>query len=218
MNYYLNVGISMLIGVAAILAIIKWRRISEAYHPFLVLLCAGFINEITSVLAIKYYYTNVVNYNIYLLFEMWLVLLFFKKMNMFQQRTWLFRLLLFLTTTWWVVEILFIKSIFTFNHYTIILYSFITLVLASSYVVYLIFYETSRLLQEARFLINLGLAVFAAVSLLIESIYLYALGLSSSFRLELQYLQSYANLFTNIIFIIAVIWIPTKRRYILRLQ
>jgi hypothetical protein len=218
MNFYLTVIFGLTIGIAAVAGLAKMHQAERGYLPFLLLLCIGFGNELTSIYFTYRYHNNIINYNIYLLVEALIILWQFRKWRLFQRRQKLYSSLQVLFVLAWCTESFILSDIYNFNRYSLILFSFFIVALSIFQIAYMIFFETNNLLQHARFIICVGFVVFFCAQIITESIGLYGLHLSKDFRTHVQTLFEYVNLFTNLLFILAVLWMPTKPRYILQLQ
>ena len=218
MNFYLTAIFSLTIGIGALAGLAKMHRAEKGYLPFLLLLCIGFGNELISIYFAYRYHNNIINYNIYVLIEALIIVWQFRRWKLFQERHGLYSGLQLFFIMAWCSESFILSDIYNFNRYSLILFSFIIVILSIFQIAYMIFFETNNLLQHARFIICVGFVVFFCAQIITESIGLYGLHLSREFRVQVQTLFSYVNLFTNLLFIIAVIWMPTKPRYILQLQ
>lgn len=72
-----------------------------------------------------------------------------------------------------------------------------------------------KLIQNPLFLILIGFIVFFTYKALIEIFWVYGLNASRDFRLEVYRIMAYINLAVNIIYAIAVLWMPRKREFML---
>ena len=218
MNFYVTAVFSLAIGISAVAGLAKMHRVEKGYLPFLLLLFVGFINEVVSIYFALRYHNNTVNYNIYLLLEAMLIAWQFQAWKLFQRRPGIYFGLQLTILIAWCTESFFIEDLFSFNRYCLILFAFIIVVLSIYQIAYMIFFETNNLLQHSKFIICVAFVVFFCGQIITESIGLYGLHLSKDFRTHVQTLFEYVNLFSNLLFILAVIWMPTRPRYILQLQ
>lgn len=209
---------SLTIGISAVAGLIKMNRVENGYLPFLLLLCVGFINELVSIYFALRYHNNTVNYNIYLLLEAMLIAWQFQVWKLFQRRPGVYSGLQLMILIAWITESFLIEDLYSFNRYCLILFSFIIVLLSIYQIAYMIFFETNNLLQHSKFIICVAFVDFFCAQIITESIGLYGLHLSKDFRVQVQTLFSYVNLFSNLLFILAIIWMPTRPRYILQLQ
>ncbi|MBA2499265.1 MAG: hypothetical protein H0V30_06015 [Chitinophagaceae bacterium] len=217
MSFQLSAILSLVIGIPAIIGLVKFKRLEKSFRPFIALLWVGFINEVISIYCIYEFGNNMVNYNFFILAEIMLILWQFRSWKLFTHYK-VYVSLQIMVVIAWCTETLYINNIYSLNRYSLILFSFIIVVCAIFQVAFMIFSHTNKLLQHATFIICIAFIVFFSYTIIAESIGLYGLQLSKDFRVEVQTLFVYVNLFTNLLFILAVIWMPTKLRYLMQLQ
>ena len=83
MSYELNAIISLTIGIGPIIGWVRFHKIDPAFLPFLLLLTIGFLNEVVSIILMKYGYTNIINFNSFKIIESVLLLWQFKNWKLF---------------------------------------------------------------------------------------------------------------------------------------
>jgi hypothetical protein len=213
MNFELNAAFSLTIGVAAVAGGIRAGKTGPCFYPFLILVWTGFLNEMISVVLICRGYYNVVNYNIYSLAEAALIVWQFRRWGLFKRQA-LYRLMQGGFVLWWLYESCVLNRFSYYNSWFIIGYSFAVAVLSIVTIGEMLFYEDRRLLRNAKFLICTGFIVYFAYAVLTETFWLFGLNRSKSFRIRIYELLACINLFTNLIFAIAILWMPMKFRYI----
>ena len=216
MSFLLSAILSLGISIPAIIGLVKINRVDKTFLPFIILLCTGFLNELVSIYCAYQFGSNMVNYNIYVLFEIILALWLFNTWKLFGHYH-VYLMLQIIVIITWCIETLYFNDIYSLNRYSLILFSFIIVVCSIFQVAYMIFSNTNKLLQHAKFIICMAFVIFFSYTIIAESIGLYGLSLSREFRVQVQTLFIYVNLFTNLLFILAVIWMPTKLRYIMQL-
>ena len=214
MNYELIAILAYLIAVPAIIGLFRINRIDPAYYPFIVLLWIGLFNEIINTYCIEVYRSNVINSNIYVLVEALLILYFFRRLELFN-KTYQFYLFLLLFAGTWVAEHFVFFSIWSFNSYFRILYSFTIVLMSISMINRLISSSSGRLIRNSAFLIMIGFIFFFTYKVLIEIFYIYSIEGSEVFGVQVYRLITYINLSVNLLYAIAIIWIPRKREYTL---
>lgn len=213
MNFEINALFSLTIGAGALIGWIRARKIDSSFFPFLLLTWIGLVNEVVSVVLIYHHYSNVVNYNIYSLAETGLILWQFRQWGFFSKRPGLYYLLQACFIVWWVYESFLLSSIFDFDSYYIIGYSFVVVVMSILTISEMLFYEDYKLLRNAKFLICMGFIVYFTYAVLTEAFWLFGLNQSKAFRVRIYELLAYINLFTNLTFAIAILWMPMKPQY-----
>lgn len=215
MNHFLVVFFSYSIVLAAIIGLIRFNKLDKAYIPFILLVWAGLFNEIISTVSINLLRSNAVNSNIYVLLEAMLILWFFKNLKLFEKRKNLFYLIAFFYILLWVTDNFYFSSITQFSSYFGIGYSIITVLMSTQVINKLFLEEKARLNKNAVFVIMIGFIVFFTYKALIEIFWVYGLNASTSFRLQVYRIMSYINLSVNLMFALAILWIPRKREYTL---
>jgi hypothetical protein len=216
MSFTLSCVFSLSNGLAAILAAVRFRNLSTAFLPFVILLWAGFAAELGSLFIIRAGYSNAGLYNVFALAEGMLVLWQFNRWGAFTGSRWLHPLLQVFFCCVWLVESLRHPIMSAFNSYYILAYSF-TIVLVSINLLTRQFFDTTgRLYLNPVFLICLAFIIYFLYATLMETFWLYGLQRSAWFRTGVQELLVYVNLFCNLLLAFAVLWIPTRTRYMLQ--
>jgi hypothetical protein len=204
---------SFSIVIAAIIGVIRLHIIDKAFLPFILLLWAALLNEIATSISINLFHSNAETTNVYSLIEASLVTWQFKNWRLFTSNK-LFKFLLLLFLGVWLIEVFFISSISTFITYFNVLYSFIIVLMSIQMINKLIVTTKNSLLKNASFLICLGFVIFFTYSIIVEIFWWYGLEGSDEFTNRIYEIVSVINLFVNLIFAVAVLFIPQKQRFI----
>ncbi len=216
MSFMLNALFSLSVGIGAVIGWVRFRRTDPAFLPFIILLSAGTVNEIISICLALNGHSNWVNDNLYSLAEAWLLTWQFYRWRLFGDRQWLCRMVQVFFTLIWLIEIADSSPAHLFNSYYRIIHAFLILLMSISMINQLVFKVSVSLLTDPVFLICMGLSLFFTYSILVETFWLYGLNQSTGFRLRVYSIISYINLLTNLVFALATLWIPLKRRYIMQ--
>lgn len=214
---------SLSILMPGITALSRIKKIDGLYLPFILVILLSCINEIASYILWKNGYPVAVNNNLYVLAEAILLLLFFKNAGIFERYQQLFYLLISAFLLFWFWENLVTDKIYGVSSWFRILYSFILVLLAVNCINKLIvadlrdYPETNHLhfLKKPVLLICTGLVLFFTCKIIVEIFWLYGLGASESFRIEIYSILIYVNLTVNIIYAIAILWMLPKQQYIM---
>src|SRR5215212_9776820 len=129
MKFIFDVNI-VIILLTGILGVVRYRHIHKSYYPFIYFIWAGGINEILSLVLIHRGYSNLINNNIYVLFEALLLLYFFRKLKIFKKNRALFMALIAGIIITWLIENIIYGKIQTVSEYFRIIYSFIIVLLS----------------------------------------------------------------------------------------
>jgi hypothetical protein len=208
--------LSYSIAFAAIIGLVRIKQIDQVYFPFLLLIWLGLLNEIVSTLTIKYFRTNAESSNIYMLAESLLILWFFKRLGLFTSKKILFYVVGSTFIGGWIVDNFIISSIHAFSSYFGILYSFFIVLMSINIINKLIVEERKRLYRNPVFLIMIGFISFFTYKILIEIFWVYGLNSTDEFRTEVYRIMTFINLLVNLIYALALIWIPRKQEYTLQ--
>ena len=216
MSFELNAAFSLSVGIGALISWMRFKKADPAYLPFFIWLWVGFITEIASIFIMKRGYSNAAIYNLFSLLEAIVILWQFKRWGLFGSKAKLFYLLVFVFLMAWFAEIVERGGINQFASFFIIGYSTIIVFVSISIINGVVFKESSPLLLNSQFLICIGLIFYFTYMALIEIFWLYGLNRSSAFRIRVYDIFAFINLFTNLLFAFAALWIPMKRRYLLQ--
>ncbi|MCW3074636.1 MAG: hypothetical protein JWP69_1705 [Flaviaesturariibacter sp.] len=216
MSFFLNALFSLSVGIGAIVGWARFKKTGPAFLPFLILATLGFLHEVLSIWLMKAGYSNTVSYNLFCLAEALLINWQFQRWNLFAKRPRTYFVLQSIILSGWVAEQVIYDPLLRFNSYFIIGYSFLIVLMSITLINRLIFREARSLLHNSRFLICMGLIIFFIYGVLVEAFYLFGLTQSQSFRIGIYEILSYINLFTNLIYALAFLWIPMKPRYIMQ--
>ncbi len=200
------------IGIAAIIGVARFNKIHPAYYPFLFLTWTAFATEITSYFLIYSGHYNAVPYNIYVLCEAILVLFLFKKWGLFTNLKPVFYGLLVFLVALWFIDCFYIKGIKRTITYYRIAHSFIIVMMSIAVISKLITSEKEPLLKNSTFLICLGFTLFFTFKVFVGIFTLWAAD-DKKFRMSIGYIPVYLNVFTNLIYALAVLWMPARLRF-----
>ena len=208
MNYYLIVIFSFSILIAGIIGLFRFPKIQRSYYPFLFFIWLGSLNEILSFLIVQNGGKTVFNNNVYVLLEA-LVIVYFFKVNHFLKRsaTWMASALMIAA---WAVEVFFLQSIHEVGTYFRIGYSFLIVLISIETINKILITGEKNLLKSPMFLICVAFICYFTYKVLINTFWLYGLSKSMLFLRFIYSILIFINLFTNLIYALAILWIPRK--------
>ena len=201
------------IAIAAVFGLIRFRHIHRTYQPFIFITLAALTNEIVSTLLIMSDRSNAISTNILNLTECALWLLQIKKWGGFRHRKWEFPVLFSILATIWIAENIIMGKIIIFSSVFAIVSAFILVFLVINQVNRLIVEERTNLLRNSKFLICVGAILFYTYRIMVESFYVLKLDQSDNFLLNIFGILVFVNLFVNLLFALAILWIPTRQRF-----
>ena len=161
-------------------------------------------------------YSNAVYYNSFALAEAIILNWQFKRWGLFQKKSELYIPLQLLFIAGWITEVIMRNDIQQFNSYFIIGYSTVIVIMSINVLNNIMFKDPSFLFLNPIFLICIGVVIYFTYSILTEIFWLYGLNSSTKFRIRIYEIFAYVNLFTNLVFAFAILWIPMKRQYIMQ--
>lgn len=213
MDYFLLNQISTAsILLAAVSGLALYKFALPVYRPYFFFIWLGTFNEALSWTLIEINRNNVVNSNIYVLAEYLILLFIFYRWNEKANRN----RYLFLAGAGaliWVMDNFVLHSIFTINSIFRVFYSCLVLFLSINQINKLIVYERRKLIKNAMFLICMAFVFFYSYKAFIETFYILQLPFSTVFYQNLFQVLLFVNLFTNLVYAIAILCIPTKREF-----
>lgn len=204
---------SFSIIIAAAIGWARFAKINPAYYPFLFLIWIGLLNEILGYFLIYSGHSNAINNNIYVLIESLLIAWQFEKWGLFEQSKWLYKSILSLFVLTWLIEILFIKGINLTISYFRIIYSFVIVLMSLNVINRQLLSEKKSIYKNAIFLICTIFVIYFLYKAIVGIFWLYGLGENHQFRMNVIWILIYVNLFANLMYALAVVWIPTKHRF-----
>jgi hypothetical protein len=215
MNYALLLVFSYSILLPFLISVLRFKVIAREYHPFIYLLLLGVVNEIISTILNYKGYSNAVNSNIYVLLESVMLVWLFARWKLFRRPALFYALLIFLIS-FWLFENFYISKISYFSSYFRILYSFVIVLMSIQIVNRLIVREQRSLVKNSMFIISVGFIIYYIYKILVEIFWVYGLNNSKEFQNDVYNILHFINLFTNLIFALAILWMPRKREFMLQ--
>ena len=201
--------------IPAIIGFIKFRTIDKTYYPFLFLIEIGCFNEILSYVLIQNHHHTLLNNNIYALFESLLIVWFFRKLNVFKKSQIIYVSILTIFIFSWILQILQLNTLDNVYLYFRILYSIIIVFLSIYTINSILINESNSIIRNPAFIICTGFVIYFTYYAIMNSFWLYGLTKSVEFVKFIIKILAYINLFCNLIYAFALIWIPRHRPSIL---
>lgn len=215
-SYHVAQVLALLIAIPAAIGVLRYNSVLPSFRPFILLICIGLANEIISSLLPAMGSSNAVNTNIYLLIEAFMLLWLFYRWS-FQSKAVL-RAYLFVAVTLlaiWITDNFLLYSLNRFNSIFTIVYSLVVLTLSVNQMNQVIYTDRGYILRNARFIICVAFLYYYGYRMIFEVFYIYDLSLSDGFYRNLYYILIVMNAICNLIFALAILWMPTKQRFTL---
>lgn len=212
MNYYINKALGFAIVYPAIMGIIKFKIARINFLPFLLFIWIGFLNELVSMLMTLSGRSNAVSSNIYILAEALLIIIQFRRWQIIHSKL-IFRILIIVLLLAWISENLIISKINVFNSYFTIFYAFIIAMFSISSINKILSRTESKLIQNPVFIISIAFLVYFTFDVLIETFWIYGLNENAKFRISVYRIHTFINLFSNLMYGYAILWIRTRQKF-----
>jgi hypothetical protein len=199
------------IFLPGLIGLFRWKQMDKKFHPFVMLIWVGCLNEVISTIVVAQGHTNIINNNIYFLLEAFFLLWFFEKNGLFKDQRMLLAGIATAYLTLFLFESLTLKKFTMQNNYFLVLYAFVTVLMSISTINYLLVNTKSNLLTNGVFLICIAFIVFFTQTVLVHSFWIYGLTNSRNFLATIYLIMFYVNLFANLTFAVGLLWIPKKQ-------
>jgi peptidoglycan/LPS O-acetylase OafA/YrhL len=212
MTKYENFLLSLGILFPFILGLIRYSKIGRLYRPFIALIAIAVLTEIVNYVSIQWYKTNTITINIYSLAEYLLIIFQFYYWRYHSRTKKWYPYLGLAGAAIWIVENLVVGDITHVGPVFRVSSAFMLVILSINEINYLIVHENRNLLKNARFLICAGFLIYFLYQILLEgAIYIYLSQKEKSVTTSrIIQLSTYINLVVNIIYGIAVWFIPRR--------
>lgn len=213
MNYALIGILSYSILPAACICLLRYTVIVKIYRPFIWLVCLSLLNEVLSSVLIHYYKSNAFNNNCFILIEWWLYIAQFIQWHPKRKERIFYIITGCILTIVWLYDNLWYGSIWRFNSWFRICYSFALVFMAINQMNALIVAERKNILNDARFLICTGIIIYFCYKAIVEIWYLLHLYTSKEFETVLFIIPVIVNVLSNSIYTIASLCLPRKQKF-----
>lgn len=199
------------IAIAAIIGLIRLPVMHYSYRPFLLIILLSLINEVVSHLLIYYRKSNAINNNLIGPLDVLLWLWQFRRWNVIKQLLHISTMVMLYCL--WVTENIFLDKLNTFSSFFAIVFSYVMVIFSIRLVTTQINEQQEKLLSNAKFLIGCGSILFFTYRILVESFYLQDAQSSNDFLSNVFSILALINLIVNLLFAMAVLWIPVKQKF-----
>jgi len=216
MNFYFISALSFSILIPGIIAAVSFKKIHSRYHPFLICLWIGCLNEGLSFLLILNRTHTTINNNIYVLLEAILLSWYFRRAGMLKMRS--FYLIVGILLLFWTAEDFIFKPITESSPYFRIGASMLIVVLSIELINREFSIARSFLLKNADFLLCCCFIIYFAYRALIQAFIIYGVTRDIHFLQKIYIILYYVNLGVNLMYSIAIVCMPRKLRFILPLS
>lgn len=207
--------LSLSIVFAMIIGIVRFRNIDPAYYPFIYNVTTVFIVEI----VVRVFTITgqpdayIILINCFSLIDCWLFTWLFHNWGLFNRNRKAYLAIMTGFVLAWIVLTIFVKGITKSNYYFRVLYSFALIFFSVSTFNKMIVQERGNIFKNARFWICIGIIIFYTFFTMICVTSISWQSVSRVFRRNLQSVNVFTNLLVNILYAIAMLWIPRNKRF-----
>lgn len=204
--------LSMSIGIAVAIGVVRWNRIDPSYHPFFYNISLSLLVEILNSLH-PYSTLTVETLNIFSIFDFMLFTWMFHNWGLFNFNKRKFCMVIGLGLACWTIVTFFVTGFRNINNPFLILYSFVLIAFSVTSFNKIVVQQRTNIFMNARFFICIGIMIFYSFFILTRATDLSfgPLSMSKSFKLSLQKIVVYTNLLANLLYAVAAIWVPRKK-------
>ncbi|HRP30808.1 MAG TPA: hypothetical protein PKV73_02925 [Agriterribacter sp.] len=203
--------LNLSIALPAIASLFRIRFPVRAYLPFLVFIWAGMLNDTVSLIMVVNNKSNLLNSNVYVLFEYFILLAQFAVWSgrsvVYYLLFAMIGLMVWLWDNVYLNEVTGNNSIFRFT------YSMIIVFFSLDRFNKILIYEKAPLGKNPTFLICTGFILFFAIKGFLESFNIFNVGLSASFFRKIFFILSVVNLLANLLYTYAILCLTRKQEF-----
>ncbi len=213
MFYWIIVTLSSSIFFAAVAALVRFKKIDPVYYPFIFCTWLASVNEVTSFLLSYNGRNNLHSNNIYVLAEVLLLTWQFKRWGYAFKKDAVYAVVACICILIWLYETLVSTNRFGIHFYYRLFYAML-IIGVSLHINKRLTSHKESLLKSPVFLICTGYIIFFTFKILTDAFWLYKIKSSVAFLYGLYLIMAIVNCFVNLLFLIAVLWMPRKPHYI----
>ncbi|MEO5684168.1 MAG: hypothetical protein ABIQ88_16120 [Chitinophagaceae bacterium] len=201
---------SIILSVA--IGIVRWKMIDSSYYPFIYNLVVVLLVEL--IMGCTSYSANTIKLlNTFSLVDFCLFAWLFHNWGLFNHNKKWFVLIIVSACVTWIYISFFVIGFRNINNPFLLLYSFALIFFSVTTFNKIVVQQRINIFTNARFWICIGIIIFYSFFMLTRATDLSGglLNLSKSFKSNLQKIVVYSNLLVNLLYAVAVIWIPRKK-------
>jgi len=214
-NYIINEVSSFSILIATVISFVRFNHIPSSFRPFIYLLWVGCFCEITGLFLANSFGNNIAIGNLYVLTESLMLLWQFNKWSGNNKKVNKFGIIGLGFVALWVLDNLLLHNLMRTNSLFRVTYAFCIVFLGIEQLNAVFQSERNNILKNSRFLLSSSFVFYFTYKSVFEVFYMINLKMSDNFYHGLFLILLLVNLFTNLVFAIALLWIPKKQKFTL---
>jgi hypothetical protein len=207
--------LSLSIGIAVIIGIVRFRRIDSSYYPFIYNVIVALVVEILNrrLTVTGHPVAFILVLNIFSYIDFFLFLWLFHNWGLFNRKKSTFITIAGVFFIIWLLESILVTGFVKHNLYFFMLYAFALIFFSVNTFNKAVVHERSSIFKNPKFWICLGIIIFYSFFVVWSSTGFSFHKTSNEFRRGLQAINVYSNLLVNLLYAVAVIWIPRKKNF-----
>ena len=209
--------LSLSIVFAAVGGMVRYRAMDPAYHPFVYYACLSVAVEIIAYIFISCGQTEWVGtlYNLFAIGEFYMLTRMFHNWGLFRRKQSTFIGIVVLSVLLYLCT-LYIRGYGKINYFARIVNAFLLIFFSISAFNRMILNERINIFKNAKFWICIGMMIYFTYFILVSTEQLSFLHINRtySFKNKVFQINAYSNLLVNLLYAVAVIWIPRKKNII----
>lgn len=203
--------LSLIVLFPCISGLVRWNKIRQMYQPFLILMIIGAVTEFVNYYGGIKGKDNNITLNVYSLLEWTFIIAQFYYWRYYSHTRRWYPYIGIVCLVLWFIEIFYLSNIREIGVIFRLASAFLIVTLSINEINYIIINESRELLKNARFLICTGFLIYFLYQLLLEGfIYITADEKDNTTANQIIELSFYINAFVNVIYGIAVWFIPKR--------
>lgn len=217
MNDTVRFVLSLSIVFAVLIGIVRFRKVDQSYYPFLYRVFLVLVIEVAArvllLSAEPKIFTTVLN--VFSIIDFCLFTWLFHNWQLFNRNKTVFMGVLGAGIIAWVIITLIVNPFTTTNFYFRILYSFALIAFSVNTFNKAVVHDRGNIFRNPKFWICLGIIIFYTFFILVcvVNLSLFQQNISRLFRRNLQEIGVYSNILANLLYAVAIIWIPRKQNF-----
>lgn len=217
MNDTIRFILSLSVSIAVIIGIVRFRKIDRSYYPFIynitIVLIVEVLSRILTVTGRQDLFLFTLN--LYSVIDFILLVWLFHNWGLFNRNKRVFLSIIGFFFIVWLLTNAFLTRFIKLNFYFFILYSFALIFFSVNTFNKAVVNERISIFRNAKFWICIGIVIFYSFFIVFSStrISLFMENVGKEFRAQLQSISVYSNLLVNLLYAVAVIWIPRKKNF-----
>lgn len=209
--------LSLSIGFAVIIGIVRFRRIDPSYYPFIYNIIVALVVEVLNRILTVTGHPNafILVLNIFSYIDFFLFLWLFHNWGLFNRKRSTFISIAVIFFIIWLLNNILLTGFIKHNLYFFILYAFALIFFSVNTFNKAVVHERSSIFRNPKFWVCLGIIIFYSFFIVVVTtgLSLFMHNVSKEFRRGLWSISVYSNLLVNLLYAVAVIWIPRKKNF-----